>query len=89
VRVALDGESAVGVVEAFDPELVFVDLNMPGMDGYETARRVQALPGAERRRLIALTGYGFSTVGARVRRAGFECYVAKPAEVPEIERLLV
>lgn len=88
VLVAHDGASALDLVTEFGPDLVFIDLSMPGMDGYETARRMSALPGAEARRVIALTGYGLATVESRVREAGFDLYLAKPAGIDDLERVL-
>jgi PAS domain S-box-containing protein len=88
VVVAHDGTSALGVIAEFDPDLVFIDLSMPGMDGYETARRMRSLPGADGRRVIALSGYGLATVESRLREAGFDHYLAKPAALGELERVL-
>jgi len=88
VRVAHDGEAALDLVAQFGPDLVFIDLSMPGMDGYETARRMRELPGASGRRVIALSGYGLATVESRVREAGFDCYMAKPATIDELEGVL-
>jgi CheY-like chemotaxis protein len=88
VLVAHDGAAALELMAEFDPDLVFIDLSMPGMDGYETARRTRALPGAEGRRVIALTGYGLATVESRVREAGFDRYIAKPAAIADLESVL-
>jgi PAS domain S-box-containing protein len=88
VVVAHDGASALDLVTEFDPDLVFIDLSMPGMDGYETARRMRVLPGAGARRVIALSGFGLSTVESRVREAGFDRYLAKPAAIDELESVL-
>ena len=88
VHVAHDGAAAVEVASQFDPALVFIDLSMPLMDGYETARRMRTLPGAQNRRLIALTGYGLASVETRVQEAGFDDYLAKPAEPVDLERIL-
>lgn len=88
VRIALDGPQALGMIDPFDPDLVFIDLNMPGMDGYETVQLLRELPGSERRRMFALTGYGLTTVGDKVRLAGFERYVAKPASIEILDEIL-
>jgi len=87
VHVVHDGVSAVDATVRFDPSIVFIDLNMPGIDGYETARRIRALPGSEGRRLIALTGFGRATVGSRMQEAGFDQYLSKPAQPEDLERL--
>jgi len=88
VCVVHDGEAALAALAHFDADLVFIDLSMPGMDGYETARRMRALPGSPNRRLIALTGYGLATVESRVHEAGFDRYLAKPTDVSQLERIL-
>jgi PAS domain S-box-containing protein len=88
VAIAHDGASALVLVTQFDPDLVFIDLSMPGMDGYETARRMRRLSGAGDRRVIALSGYGLATVESRLRQAGFDQYLAKPAAVEELESIL-
>ena len=88
VCVVHDGEAALAALAHFDADLVFIDLSMPGMDGYETARRMCVLPGSPNRRLIALTGYGLATVESRVHEAGFDRYLAKPTDVSQLERIL-
>jgi PAS domain S-box-containing protein len=87
VQVVHDGASAVEATTRFDPAIVFIDLSMPGIDGFETARRIRDLPGSERRRLIALTGYGLTTVESRIRDAGFDRYLAKPARPDDLDRI--
>jgi PAS domain S-box-containing protein len=87
VHVVHDGLAAIDATLRFDPAIVFIDLGMPGIDGYETARRIRALPGSETRRLVALTGFGRATVESRMRDAGFDQYLAKPAQPGELERL--
>jgi CheY-like chemotaxis protein len=87
VQVVHDGAAAVDAVVHFDPSIVFIDLSMPGIDGYETARRIRALPGSETRRLVAVTGFGRATVETRISEAGFDHYLAKPARPEELERL--
>lgn len=89
VHVVHDGLSAVDATIRLDPTIVFVDLAMPGIDGYETARRIRALPGSQGRRLIALTGYGLATVESKIREAGFDQYLAKPAQPEDLERIFV
>lgn len=88
VRVVHDGLAAVEATTRFDPEIVFIDLSMPGLDGYETARRIRSLPACETRRLVALTGFGRANVEPRLREAGFDQYLAKPAQPGDLERLL-
>jgi len=88
VQVVHDGLAAVDATTRFDPEIVFIDLSMPGLDGYETARRIRSLPASETRRLVALTGFGRANVELQLREAGFDQYLAKPAQPEDLERLL-
>ncbi|BDV35493.1 PAS domain S-box protein [Methylocystis iwaonis] len=88
VRVAYSGLDGVEAVKAFEPELVFLDLGMPGMDGYETARRIRALPNSARITLVALTGWGQDQIRDRAREAGFDRQLTKPAGLDALQDLL-
>ncbi|MGK4004433.1 PAS domain S-box protein [Sorangium sp. So ce1036] len=78
VRMARDGHEALETVAAFQPELVLLDIGLPGMDGYEVARRLRACPGLAGARLVALTGYGQDEDRRRSREAGFDHHLVKP-----------
>ena len=78
VRVAYDGTSALETAAAFRPEIVFLDLGMPKMDGYATARRLRELPGGHDIFLVALTGWGQAEDRGRTRDAGFDEHLTKP-----------
>lgn len=88
VRVAYSGPDGVEAVKAFEPELVFLDLGMPGMDGYETARRIRALPNGAGVKLVALTGWGQDQIRDRAREAGFDRQLTKPAGLDALQELL-
>jgi CheY-like chemotaxis protein len=68
--------------------VVLLDIGMPGMDGYETARRLRELPGAGGLRLVALTGYSREEDRQRSRAAGFDDHLVKPAGVDALTRVL-
>ena len=87
VESALDGESALRIAEMLHPEVAFIDLNMPGMDGIEVARRLRKTPWGRQARLVALTGMGQLTDVARTRAAGFDEHLTKPAELSRVSRL--
>jgi PAS domain S-box-containing protein len=80
VRTAYDGASAVRTAESFEPEVVFLDLGMPGMDGFEAARRIRSLPGGSTTVLIALTGWGQERDRQRTSEAGFDAHLVKPID---------
>ena len=80
VRIAPDGAAALEVAAAFDPEIVLLDIRMPVMDGYETARRLRAETYGKQAILIALTGWGQQEHRERSRLAGFDAHLTKPLE---------
>ncbi len=73
---------------SFNPDVVLLDIGLPEIDGYEVALRLRALPGFERLRLVALTGYGQPEDRARTRAAGFDAHLVKPVEFPALERAI-
>jgi PAS domain S-box-containing protein len=80
VKVAHDGLSALNLVETFLPDVVFLDLGMPGMDGFEVARRLRQKPAHARTVLAALTGWGQREDRQRTADAGFDHHFVKPVE---------
>jgi CheY-like chemotaxis protein len=73
---------------AFRPEVVLLDIGLPGMDGYEVAQKMRELPGLRDIRLVAVTGYGRSDDRIRAREAGFDDHLTKPVEFAALERTL-
>jgi PAS domain S-box-containing protein len=88
VVLAHDGAQALEVAAANLPDTVLLDLGLPGMDGYEVARRLRERPDLARARLIALTGYGQASDRHATSEAGFEAHLVKPVDFVELERLL-
>ena len=74
---------------SFRPEVMLLDIGLPGMDGYEVARRVRELPGGDRIQLIALTGYGQSDDRRRALAAGFDAHLVKPVEPAKLAQVSV
>jgi CheY-like chemotaxis protein len=72
----------------FRPDVVLLDIGLPGMDGYEVAQKMRELPGLRDIRLIAVTGYGRSDDRRRARDAGFDDHLTKPVEFAALERTL-
>ena len=87
VRVAHGGSETLDIVTSFRPDVVFLDVGMPGMDGFETARRLRQTSGLEQPLLVAMTGYGQESARGQAREAGFDEYLVKPV-VPENLRTL-
>jgi len=88
VRVARDGLAALRAAEEFVADVAFVDVGLPGIDGYEVARRLRTLSGWANAVLIALSGYGRSEDKAMARDAGFDHHLTKPVEPDVLERFL-
>jgi PAS domain S-box-containing protein len=82
------GRDAVALAETFKPDVIFLDLGMPEMDGIEAARRIRALPNGGAIRLVALTGFGQPADRASTSQAGFDAHLVKPARPEDLERLL-
>jgi PAS domain S-box-containing protein len=88
VRVAHDGPAALAAVEADPPDLVFLDIGMPVMNGYDVARRLRQRPGLEKLVLVAMTGWGQEEDRRRSQEAGFDHHLVKPVEPDALHRLL-
>ena len=85
--VAADGPTALTAAATRPPDLVLLDIGLPGMDGYEVAARLRAA-GHTRAALVALTGYGRESDVQRSREAGFDHHLVKPAEISALNELL-
>jgi CheY-like chemotaxis protein/anti-sigma regulatory factor (Ser/Thr protein kinase) len=81
-------EQALQHVQQSPPEVMLLDIGLPGMNGYEVARRVRAMPGGAGIRLIALTGYGQAEDRRRALDAGFDDHLVKPVEPERLQQLL-
>jgi CheY-like chemotaxis protein len=80
VRTVSDGPQAVAIAQVFAPQVAVIDIGLPGMNGYEVARRLR-LKGAESPALlVALTGYGQKEDRTRSEEAGFDHHFVKPAD---------
>ena len=80
VRAVNDGPAALALSAEWQPEVIVLDLGMPGMDGYETAERIRNTPWGKQVVLVALTGWGEPGVRDRTRNLGFNVHLVKPVE---------
>jgi PAS domain S-box-containing protein len=87
-RVAHDGAKALDIVREFRPEVIFLDIGMPGMDGYEVARRLRGMNHGQTFRIIAVTGWGHDADRAKAKEAGFDVHLVKPVDVGLLSRVL-
>jgi CheY-like chemotaxis protein len=88
VRVAHDGQSALEIAAGFRPDLIFLDIGMPKMDGYEVARRIRLSSDLKQIKLAALTGWGQEEDRQRSVEAGFDHHLVKPPQAHEIDFVL-
>ncbi|MEZ0612243.1 response regulator [Fibrella sp. WM1] len=88
VEVCYSGEQAIAAAEQGKPEVMLLDIGMPGLNGYETARLIRQHDWGRSLILIALTGYGQADDKRLSREAGFDEHLVKPVEVEELVQLL-
>ena len=88
VSVAFDGPQALEALPAFHPDIVLLDIGMPGMDGYELARRMRTTPGGTELVLVALTGWGQADDKKRAMDAGFDEHLTKPVDPDLLARVI-
>jgi signal transduction histidine kinase len=88
VRVVHDGKAALEAFEVFHPRVTLLDLGMPGMDGYEVARRIRARADSRKAALIALTGWGQEQDRRRTEEAGFDYHLTKPVDIDTVAAAL-
>jgi PAS domain S-box-containing protein len=88
VRAAHNGPDAIFAASAYPPDAVFLDIGLPGMNGYDVARKLRSLPELERVTLVAFTGYGQDEDRRRVREAGFDYHLVKPAAAGELAKII-
>jgi signal transduction histidine kinase/CheY-like chemotaxis protein len=88
VRKAHDGAAAVALAESFRPDVMFLDIGMPKLNGYEAARRIRQQPWARTIVLCALTGWGQEEDKRRAADAGFDHHFTKPVDPAAVESVL-
>jgi CheY-like chemotaxis protein len=88
VQHAADGFEGLAKAAAEKPDIALVDIGLPGIDGYEVARRMRANPETHHIKLIALTGYGLADDQRRVLDAGFDMHLVKPVDVEQLLRAI-
>src|SRR5262249_16046142 len=88
VRAAADGPEALLAVPQYNPEVVLLDIGLPGMDGYEVARCLRTEMGSAAPMLVAMTGYSQHEVKRHARKAEFDHHLVKPADMGVLRELL-
>jgi two-component system CheB/CheR fusion protein len=88
VIAATNGQEAIAMAINHRPDVVLLDIGMPGMDGYEVAHRLRQYPVLSGKIIVALTGYGQREDQERSRRAGFDYHLVKPVDMEVLRRVL-
>ncbi len=88
VRAAQDAEEALVILNGFRPRLILMDLQLPGMDGYELTRRLKAAPETADIDIIAVTSYAMKGDAEKARDAGCDDYVTKPLDTVALPRII-
>ena len=88
VQVAHDGLEGLKLTESFQPQVVLLDIGLPGLNGYEVAKRIRKEPWGSQIFLVALTGWGQAEDQARSEEAGFDKHLVKPVQLSVIFDLL-
>ena len=88
VLTANDGQIAIERFREFQPEVVLLDIGMPGMNGYEVARALRLEPCGANVKLIALTGWGSDEDKRQTKEAGFDHHLVKPVQLSDLEKIL-
>jgi len=89
VEIVHDGSAALRAVEGYRPEVILLDIGMPGMNGFEVAQRLRELGRVPQLRIVAVTGWGKPEDRQRSREAGFDMHLIKPVELSEIQQALL
>lgn len=82
------GTTGLEAAKAYDPDIILLDLMMPGMDGYETCRRLRAFPGTHQTPIIVLTALAGDEIDARAHEAGADVCLTKPCSIADLERVI-
>jgi CheY-like chemotaxis protein len=88
VRMAANGPSALEQAGALRPDVVLLDVGMPGQNGYDVCRQLRELPRGRSTLIIAQTGWGQPEDIDRAREAGFDFHLIKPVDLAALERLI-
>jgi DNA-binding response OmpR family regulator len=80
-QIEYDGFAGLSAVLAFAPNVVILDLGMPSLDGFETARQIRALKSIRQPRLVAFSAWGDNNTRAKAKEVGFDAHVVKPSDL--------
>ena len=88
VEHAINGYAAIAIAKNLRPDIVFLDLGLPGMDGFTVAQQIKREPGLEKVRIVVVTGYGQEEYRERAMKAGCEIHLIKPVDPKTLASLI-
>lgn len=88
IETAYDGSAAIDAAARFQPQMILLDIGLPGLDGYEVARRMRSEPWGKQATLVAVTGWGQAEDRERSKAAGFDAHFVKPIDHDALVKLL-
>jgi two-component system CheB/CheR fusion protein len=88
IRVARTGPEALAIAPAYQPDVILLDIGLPGMDGYQVARRLRQDPRFKDTLIIAISGYGSESDRRHSQEAGFNDHLVKPVDLQKLNELL-
>lgn len=83
-----DGHAAIEYVKDSEPDLVFLDIGMPGLDGYQTCRRIRSFPAGINATIVAMTGWGSKEIQDSCTETGFDAHVLKPPSLDRVQEII-
>lgn len=88
VESAGSGDRAIDLARTFHPDIVIMDIGMPGLDGYESCRQMRRQPGGKSQAMLAVTGRGSEADKQACREAGFDYHLLKPVEIALLQSVI-
>ena len=88
IETAYDGSASIDAAARFQPQVILLDIGLPGLDGYEVARRMRSEPWGKQATLVAVTGWGQAEDRERSKAAGFDAHLVKPVDHDALVKLL-
>ncbi len=89
VQMTLDGQTAIGLAKSFHPDIIFLDIGLEGMSGYEVCQAMHKEPILQNTIFLALTGWGQKEHRERSKEAGFDFHLVKPLDIEALKNILL
>ena len=87
-QVAYGGQEALNTIAEFAPDAAFIDIGMPGKDGFQVAVELRTMFGSKPLLLVSVSGWGSEAIKARSKASGFDCHLTKPVTCSDLDAVL-